>query len=108
MTLPEAQSLVQAGKALLVDVREEAELRQSGLAEGAVWMPLSEMEDDSDRWRDFRAKLPKDKQILLYCKSGGRSGRVAEFLACDGFRTENLGGFCDWRAAGLPVVPFKG
>jgi len=108
MTPQEAQSLLQAGKAILVDVREEFELRQSGIAEGAVWMPLSAIEDETDQWREFRAKLPKDKQILLYCKVGGRSARVADCLACEGFNTVNIGGFCEWKGAGLPVVPFKG
>lgn len=45
--------------------------------------------------------------MILFCKIGGRAGRMGEFLAADGFRTENLGGFADWKGAGLPVAPFK-
>lgn len=108
MTAQEAQDLVKQGKAVLVDVREEDELRQSGTAEGALWMPLSAMVDDTDQWRSFKQSLPRDKQIILYCKVGGRSGRMCEFLACEGFQTVNLGGFCEWTDAGLPVKPFSG
>jgi rhodanese-related sulfurtransferase len=41
--------------------------------------------------------------IILYCRSGVRSGRAASTLAKGGFRTANAGGFGDWKAAGLPV-----
>jgi len=106
MTAKEARELVVQGKALLIDVREEPELRESGTAEGALWMPLSEMMEDTDQWRAFKQGLPRDKPIILYCKAGGRSGRMCEFLCCDGFQAVNLGGFCDWKGAGLPVKPF--
>lgn len=99
----EAHKLVQAGKAILIDVREEHEVRESGVAEGAQWMPMSKMDGDEPEWATFKASLPKDKTIFLYCAVGGRSGRVAEFLAQDGYATENLGGFKDLKAAGLPV-----
>lgn len=107
MTYQEAHELVKSGRAVLVDVREQEELAESGTAEGALWMPCSEMGDDSELWLSFKAKLPKDKPVILFCRSGNRSGRVAEFLACDGFQTVNLGGFAAWKSAGLPVMPFK-
>lgn len=103
MTPQEAHQLVQAGKAILIDVREEHEVRESGVAEGAQWMPMSKMDEDEPQWVAFKSSLPKDKTLCLYCAVGGRSGRVAEFLAQDGFNTENIGGFKDWKAAGLPV-----
>lgn len=108
MTLQEANKLVQEGQAILVDCREQDELEQTGTAEGAVWVPLSAMVEDLPEWRSFKAGLPKDKPVFVFCKSGGRSGRMMEFLCCDGFKAENLGGFSSWKAAGLPVKPFKG
>ena len=81
---------------------------ESGTAEGAVWMPLSEMVEDSDAWRAFKAALPREKQLILFCKTGGRAGRMGEFLACEGFQTANLGGFSAWKNAGLPVRVFSG
>ncbi len=107
MTPLEAHALIKEGKAILIDVREEPELKESGLAEGAQWMPLSEMMDDTEHWRAFKSSLPMDRQIILYCKVGGRSARMAEFLCCDGYQAVNLGGFCEWKCAGLPVKPFK-
>lgn len=108
MNCQEAQQLMKQGKAVIVDVREAEELRETGIAEGALWMPTSEISEDTDHWRAFKAKLPKDKQILLYCRSGNRSGRVAEFLAQDGFQAENIGCLNDWMNAGLPVAKFAG
>jgi rhodanese-related sulfurtransferase len=106
MSPMEANKLVQEGKAVLVDVREEPELRETGLAEGALWMPCSKMDEEEPDWKSFKESLPKDRPILLYCRSGNRSGRVAEFLKLDGFDTYNLGGFSDWVAAALPVKKF--
>lgn len=107
MTPEKARKLMQEGKAILVDCRERDELEATGTAEGAVWMPLSAMVEDLPEWQKFKAELPRDKQVILYCKMGGRSGRMAEFLCCDGFQAENLGGFSCWKGAGLPVKPFK-
>jgi rhodanese-related sulfurtransferase len=107
MTPQEAQKLVLEGKAVLVDVREQDELEQTGTAEGALWMPLSELVEDTDQWRAFKQSLPRDKQVILFCKSGGRSGRMTEFLCCEGLQAVNLGGFSDWKNAGLPVKACK-
>lgn len=106
MSPTESQELFKAGKAILVDVREDEELRESGTAEGALWMPTSKICDDDPEWTAFKANLPKDKKVILFCRSGNRSGRVAEFLRCEGYDTENAGGFKDWVAAGLPVRKF--
>lgn len=107
MSPAEAKKLVDEGKAILVDVREAEELLESGIAEGAIFMPTSAMADDAPEWQKFKAELPKHKMIILYCRSGNRSGRVAEFLAHDGFDTVNLGGFHEWKSAGMPVTKFK-
>ena len=85
MTAQEARQMVQEGKAILIDVREEQELRETGTAEGAIWMPSSAIEDEP-RWNAFKDSLPKDKLLILFCKLGGRAGRMTEFLCIDGFR----------------------
>ena len=106
MTAQEARQMVQEGKAILIDVREEQELRETGTAEGAIWMPSSAIEDEP-RWNAFKDSLPKDKLLILFCKLGGRAGRMTEFLCIDGFRAVCLGGFGDWKGAGLPVQSFN-
>lgn len=98
----EAFQAVQAGAAVLVDVREKNELK-SGMALSAQWMPTSEIERKSENWEKFIQELPKDKQIILYCGAGVRAGRVAHLLSSFGYRTANCGGFKDWRNARLPI-----
>lgn len=94
----EAQSLVSEGKAVLVDVREESEWR-SGHVPGAIHLPLS-------RFAEGVGRLPRDKKVILYCLSGGRSGRALGECAKAGLPIEShlAGGISAWQRAGLPVV----
>ena len=49
-------------------------------------------------------KLPKDKPVALYCRSGNRSKKAAAILAEKGYRVVELGsGFRGWVAAGKKV-----
>jgi rhodanese-related sulfurtransferase len=70
-------------------------------------MPTSKIAEDHPDWQAFKQKLPKDKTIVLYCRSGARSGRVAEFLAQEGYTTSNMGGFCEWLDANLPIQKLR-
>lgn len=100
----EAYGLLRNDFAILVDVREANEIA-SGMAEGAQWMPYtSKIETNSPEWNAWIQALPKDKEIIFYCRSGRRSGlAAAEIMAAKGFRASNMGGFEDWEKAGLPV-----
>ena len=52
-----------------------------------------------------RDRLPKDKIIAVYCRSGRRSVAAAERLTDDGYQVVNLkGGIQSWSAAGKEVV----
>jgi rhodanese-related sulfurtransferase len=106
MNATEAFQLLEKKDAILIDVREEMELQESGFASGAIWMPTSKIGENHPDWDQLKRSLPKNKQIILYCKSGARSGRIAELLAQEGFQTVNLGGFSVWKAAQLPVSSF--
>ncbi len=98
-----AAKLVADGKAVLVDVREPSEWAESGVAAPAVLLPKSEFDEGLiGEWKSFLAKTG-DKQIIIYCRSGKRSGAVAAALAAKGHKVANAGGFKDWQAAGLPV-----
>ena len=99
----DAAKLVAEGKALLVDVREPMEWAESGVAAPAVLLPKSEFDEGLlGDWRGFLDQAG-DKTLILYCRSGRRSGDVATALAAKGFKVANAGGFKDWQAAGLPV-----
>ena len=100
----EAFGMLRNDFAVLVDVREADEIA-NGMAEGAQWMPYnSKMLPNSPEFETWLKTLPKDKEIILYCRSGRRSGiAAAEILANKGFKTANMGGFEEWEKAGLPV-----
>ncbi len=78
-----------AGEPLrLLDVREPWEYAIARLA-GSVNIPLGEI---TSRWQELDA----DSQIIVMCKAGSRSRRVAQFLSAQGFgRIANLSGGID-------------
>lgn len=102
ITAAEAREKVDAGEAILLDIRELPEIR-GGMAEKAVWVPTSAIEREGPAWQEFLASASKDKQVVVYCAAGMRAERVCERLAALGFRVANLGGFKDWAGAGMPV-----
>jgi rhodanese-related sulfurtransferase len=97
-----AAKLVAAGKAVLVDVREAAEWADTGVAGPAILLAKSDFDGAQKDWKPF-LEQNKGKEIILYCRSGNRSGKVAEALAKLGVKTSNAGGFKEWADAGLPV-----
>ena len=97
----EAAKLVAKGTAVLVDVREPAEWID-GVAKPAHLLALSDLTGPRLKWKAFLAQH-RQREIILYCRSGGRSASAARLLAKEGFRVANLGGFSTWTAAGLPI-----
>ena len=98
----EAYQEAKKGNAILVDVREQNEI-QDGMAQGARWIPTSEIQAGGPQWQKFVSELPKDKRIVIYCAAGVRAGRVAAKLETMGYQTANIGGYKDWVQAGLPT-----
>lgn len=103
-----AAQQMKAGKAILIDVRERNEI-DGGMAEGARWYPTSSIQSDPDAYKKFLASLPVDQTLVFYCASGRRSQAAADIATeSQGRKAANLGGFKDWKAAGLPVtIPAK-
>jgi rhodanese-related sulfurtransferase len=97
----DARTAIASGAAVLVDVREPAEW-QSGVADSAVLLPLSDLRGPRKNWQPFLDRH-RGKRILLYCHSGARSGTAASVLTSEGFDAANLGGYSRWVASGLPV-----
>lgn len=94
-----ALELVEREGALIVDVREPDEWAEARIA-GARHVPL----------RDLAARaseLPRDRPVILQCRSGNRSARATRVLLDLGFtNVQNLeGGIGAWGADGLPVEP---
>lgn len=94
---------VRAAEALLIDVREPGEW-ESGVAEGAELLPLSDLGGRRERWRPF-LKKNAGRELLCYCAAGGRSALAARTLTAEGFRAANAGSLGEWSGAGWPVVP---
>lgn len=97
----EAAAKVAAGEAILIDVREPSEWKD-GVASPAVLLSLSDLRGERTQWKAFLEKAG-DKPLILYCRSGNRSGQAAEILAKEGKTVANAGAFKDWEAAGLPT-----
>jgi hydroxyacylglutathione hydrolase len=93
----EAQALLGARDAFVLDVREPAEY-VDGHIPGAVSIPQAELALHLD-------ELPRERDMLVACRSGGRSLASARFLKGVGFqRVTNLAdGTLGWINAGLPV-----
>jgi adenylyltransferase/sulfurtransferase len=80
------QQLLATGEPLtLLDVREPFEWEIANLGSlGAVLIPMGDLMDRID-------ELDPEKHTVVYCRTGGRSARVARFLAARGFsRVYNL------------------
>ncbi len=104
ITPAEAAAQVAAGEALLIDVREPAEWTASGVAAPAHLLALSDLRGDRTTWAKTLADAKAHHTpLLLYCRSGNRSGQAAAILSKEGYTVANVGGFRDWQAAELPT-----
>jgi len=89
------------GGGYLLDVREADEWA-AGHAPEAVWIPMGEIQARVD-------ELPRDRRIVVICRSGGRSHTVAGALHGAGFDAVNLdGGMRAWAADDFEVVASDG
>ena len=92
-----AQRLSESNPPLIVDVRLPEEYSHDGHIAGSRLLPLPVLLQRSQ-------ELPKNREIVLVCRSGSRSGVACEQLANLGFEnTINLvSGMIAWKRAGLP------
>jgi rhodanese-related sulfurtransferase len=94
ITVDEVKRRMDAGEELhLVDVREPFENEEFNI--GGILLPLGMIQTmQTDEIDDL-----KDKEVILYCRSGNRSGQAAMFLEMMGFtNTKNLlGGMVAWQ-----------
>jgi len=84
---------------MVLDVREDDEVAIASFA-GATHIPMNEIPSRL-------GELPRDRDIIVLCHSGGRSSVVAGYLRSNGFaRVANLlGGIDDWSQQIDPTVP---
>jgi len=106
ISVQQAESLIGNSSTLFLDVREGAEVAQSGVIPGALHVSRSFLEFQADPESPMHnPALDRGKRVVVYCASGGRSTLAAKTLMDMGFTgVANLvGGFAAWRAAGAPI-----
>jgi len=88
--------------AQLIDVREPAEWAETGVPQGAVLMPLGDVEERAP------AVLARDRAVYVLCKMGVRSQKAAETLIRLGLtEVYNVDeGILAWLSTGLPVETY--
>lgn len=86
----ELKSIILENNYVIVDVRTKEEYQESHL-KNAINIPYNEIDEDT--------KLDKNKTILVYCKSGNRSGIAKRTLEQLGFKVYDLGRY---DSIGLP------
>ena len=102
ITGAQAQDMIAKGNTLLLDVRDGTEVAATGKAAGAVHISRGLLEFKADpELPGFDKNFAKDKTIILYCASGGRSALAGKLLKDFGYdKVFNVGGFKDWVEAG--------
>ncbi len=85
--------VLKSGNYQLIDVREPMELEMDGFIEGAVNIPLGEVDERKEEI------LSIEGPVVLFCRSGNRSGKALDFLTSEGLKDGyNGGGWADLKA----------
>jgi rhodanese-related sulfurtransferase len=105
ITPAEAREMMAKGNTLVVDVRDAPELEKSGKVTGAAHHSRGMLEFRADPDSPYYDKnFTKDKKIIVYCASGGRSALAGRVLKDMGYtQVYNMGAFKDWAESGGAV-----
>lgn len=90
LTVRELKRRINSGEDLFIlDVREPFEYQIANI--GATLIPLNDVPQRL-------SEIPRDREIIVHCKSGVRSQRIAEFLSKSGYSqvTNLVGGILAW------------
>lgn len=86
---------------VLLDVREDDEW-QRGHAAGAQHIPMGEVPSRM-------SEIDADATLYVICHAGGRSLKVSQYLARNGYEPINVtGGMLAWAGAGRPITTDSG
>lgn len=96
----DAEQKIKRDEFAVIDVRAPEEYAESCIA-GSLSMDISSP--------DFSAKLQnldKNREYLVYCRSGGRSNIARQFMEKSGFQNvyNLVGGLTAWVGDGLPTI----
>ncbi len=97
----EVAELLAQGELQLIDVRQRHE-HEAGRIAGGRLIELADLPAHAH-------SIDRNRQVVLYCRSGARSAMATAALRQAGFQAHNMaGGMLDWDAAGLPIEPDYG
>lgn len=98
VTVSQGKEMIDRGEVFLLDVRTQEEYDADHI-KGSTLIPVQVLEGRLD-------EIPKDKKILVYCRTGRRSAQASEILVNNGFNeVYNMeGGIVEWKSSGYEVV----
>ncbi len=101
----EVKSLMGREDVLIVDVRDDGEVASTGKVQGALHVSRGMLEFRADETTPYHNEaFSKDKTVILYCATGGRSALGGKALLDLGYKdVRNLGGFPAWAESGGDV-----
>lgn len=80
----------------MIDVREDHEWAE-GHVSGAIHIPMGDLPQRL-------AEVPQGGPVFIFCRSGNRSGQMAQYLREQGYPAINVaGGIIDWEARGYAI-----
>lgn len=100
-TPQEVSRLLDDGSIQLIDVRQPDEHAAGRIAGGRL-IELGALSEQADT-------IDRDRPVVFYCRSGGRSAMATEAFSQAGYDAHNMtGGLLAWSADGLPIEPDGG
>ncbi len=106
-----ARAKMASDHALVVDVRDAPEVAKTGRVAGALHVSRGMLEFRADPDSPYHDEnFRKDRPVIVYCASGGRSALAGKVLKEMGYlHVFNLGAFKDWAESGgeidQPIEP---
>ena len=103
----QAKAKLKEPNVVIVDVRDGTEVAKTGKLKGALHISRGLLEFHADPESPmYNRALAKDKTVLIYCASGGRSALGGKLLKDMGYKSVvNIGGFKELADAGAETEP---
>ena len=108
LTFTESLSIINKEDVVIIDVREESEVYNSGVIKNAIHIPrgLLEFTLAPNSQTNPIKKINEETFLLVYCAGGYRSALAAKSLKDLGFKNVyNLGGYQEWIDSGGEIQP---
>lgn len=108
--IPVSKSLIENSDFTIVDIRTEPEWRQTGVVKGSHLITFFDAQGNYDA-KAFLKKMDElakeGKEIALICRTGNRTGQVANFMSQQGYEVKNLdGGVMNLASEGYDFEPY--